>query len=106
MSDRQPVVKIIAESLSQHDEKHVVLTPFSVEKGRKKKSVSGNANSMVNTKSMPKTRVSRKRRSNISLMAFVLCPYAHPRAKMAYATLDIVLFITSKASPHRGRTLA
>jgi hypothetical protein len=26
---RQPVVKIIAESLSQHDEKHVVPTPLS-----------------------------------------------------------------------------
>jgi hypothetical protein len=32
-SGRQPIVKIIAESLSQHDEKHVVLTPG---KGRKK----------------------------------------------------------------------
>jgi hypothetical protein len=31
------VVKIIAESLSQHDEKLVVPTPLSVEKGRKKK---------------------------------------------------------------------
>jgi hypothetical protein len=28
-SGRQPVVKIIAESLSQHDEKHVVPTPLS-----------------------------------------------------------------------------
>jgi hypothetical protein len=28
-SGRRPVVKIIAESLSQHDEKHVVLTPLS-----------------------------------------------------------------------------
>jgi hypothetical protein len=36
-SGRQPVVKIIAESLSQHDEKHVVPTPLSVGKGRKKK---------------------------------------------------------------------
>jgi hypothetical protein len=26
---RRPVVKIIAESLSQHDEKHVVTTPLS-----------------------------------------------------------------------------
>jgi hypothetical protein len=31
------VVKIIAESLSQHDEKHAVLIPLSVGKGRKKK---------------------------------------------------------------------
>jgi hypothetical protein len=31
-SGRRPVVKIIAESLSQHDEKHVVPTPFSVRK--------------------------------------------------------------------------
>jgi hypothetical protein len=30
---RRPVVKIIAESLSQHDEKHVVPTPISVGKG-------------------------------------------------------------------------
>jgi hypothetical protein len=29
MSGRRPVVKIIAESLSQHDEKHVVPTPLS-----------------------------------------------------------------------------
>jgi hypothetical protein len=36
-SGRRPVVKIIAESLSQHDEKHVVPTTLSVEKGRKKK---------------------------------------------------------------------
>jgi hypothetical protein len=28
-SGRRPVVKIIAESLSQHDEKHVVPTPLS-----------------------------------------------------------------------------
>jgi hypothetical protein len=28
-SGRQTVVKIIAESLSQHDEKHVILTPLS-----------------------------------------------------------------------------
>jgi hypothetical protein len=28
-SSRRPVVKIIAESLSQHDEKHVVPTPLS-----------------------------------------------------------------------------
>jgi hypothetical protein len=28
-SGRRPVVKIIAESLSQHDEKHVVRTPLS-----------------------------------------------------------------------------
>jgi hypothetical protein len=35
-SGRRPVVKIIAESLSQHDEKHVVPTPLSVGKGRKK----------------------------------------------------------------------
>jgi hypothetical protein len=32
-SGRRPVVKIIAKSLSQHDEKHVVPTPFSVGKG-------------------------------------------------------------------------
>jgi hypothetical protein len=30
---RRPVVKIIVESLSQHDEKHVVPTPLSVGKG-------------------------------------------------------------------------
>jgi hypothetical protein len=30
---RRPVVKIIAESLSQHDEKHVDPTPLSVGKG-------------------------------------------------------------------------
>jgi hypothetical protein len=36
-SGRRPVVKIIAESLSQHDEKLVVPTPLSVGKGRKKK---------------------------------------------------------------------
>jgi hypothetical protein len=35
-SGRRPVVKIIAESLSQNDEKHVVPTPLSVGKGRKK----------------------------------------------------------------------
>jgi hypothetical protein len=35
-SGRRPVVKIIAESLSQHDEKHVVPTPLSVGKVRKK----------------------------------------------------------------------
>jgi hypothetical protein len=29
MSGRRPVVKIIAESLSQHDEKHVVPNPLS-----------------------------------------------------------------------------
>jgi hypothetical protein len=28
-SSRRPVVKIIVESLSQHDEKHVVPTPLS-----------------------------------------------------------------------------
>jgi hypothetical protein len=28
-SGRRPVIKIIAESLSQHDEKHVVPTPIS-----------------------------------------------------------------------------
>jgi hypothetical protein len=28
-SGRRPVVKIIAESLSKHDEKHVVLTPLN-----------------------------------------------------------------------------
>jgi hypothetical protein len=39
MSDRRPVVKIIAESLLQHDEKHVVPTPLSVGKGRKKKNL-------------------------------------------------------------------
>jgi hypothetical protein len=36
MSGRRPVVKIIAESLSQHDEKHAVPIPLSVGKGRKK----------------------------------------------------------------------
>jgi hypothetical protein len=34
---RRPVVKIIAVCLSQHGEKHVVPTPLSVGKGRKKK---------------------------------------------------------------------
>jgi hypothetical protein len=29
MSGRRPVVKIIAESLTQHDEKHVIPTPLS-----------------------------------------------------------------------------
>jgi hypothetical protein len=33
-SGRRPVVKIIAESLSQYDEKHVVLTPLSVGNGQ------------------------------------------------------------------------
>jgi hypothetical protein len=34
---RRPVVKIIAESLSQHDEKHVVPTPLSgIRVGRRK----------------------------------------------------------------------
>jgi hypothetical protein len=32
-SGRRPVVKIIAESLPQYDEKHIVPTPFSMEKG-------------------------------------------------------------------------
>jgi hypothetical protein len=32
-SGRRPVAKTIAESLSQHDEKHVVPTPLSGEKG-------------------------------------------------------------------------
>jgi hypothetical protein len=36
-SGMRPVVKITAESLSQHDEKHVVPTPLSVGKSRKKK---------------------------------------------------------------------
>jgi hypothetical protein len=36
-SGTRPIVKIIAESLSQHDEKHIVPTPLSVGKGRKKK---------------------------------------------------------------------
>jgi hypothetical protein len=36
-SGRRPVVKIIAESLSQHDEKHVVPTPLRGDKGRRKK---------------------------------------------------------------------
>jgi hypothetical protein len=35
-SGRRPIVKIIGESLSQHEEKHVVPTPLSVGKGRKK----------------------------------------------------------------------
>jgi hypothetical protein len=35
-SGRRPLVKIIAESLSQHDEKHVVPTPLSgIREGRK-----------------------------------------------------------------------
>jgi hypothetical protein len=34
---RQPVIKINAESLSQHDEKHVVPTPLSGIRGKKKK---------------------------------------------------------------------
>jgi hypothetical protein len=34
---RRPVVKIIAESLSQHDEKHVVPTQW--DKGRRKKCI-------------------------------------------------------------------
>jgi hypothetical protein len=38
-SGRRSVVKIIADSLSQHDEKHVVPTPIAVGKGRKKKKV-------------------------------------------------------------------
>jgi hypothetical protein len=29
MSGRRPDIKIVAESLSQHDEKHVVPTPLS-----------------------------------------------------------------------------
>jgi hypothetical protein len=33
-SGRRPVVKIIAESLTQHDETHVVPTPLSVGKGK------------------------------------------------------------------------
>jgi hypothetical protein len=58
-SGRRPVVKIIAESLSQHDEKHVVPTLLSVGKGRKKKSVClllwkytsyKHTNSLMNTK--------------------------------------------------------
>jgi hypothetical protein len=36
-SGKRPVVKIVAESLSQHDEKHVVPTPLSGILGRKKK---------------------------------------------------------------------
>jgi hypothetical protein len=36
--DVRPVVKIIAESLSQHDEKHVVPTPLSgIRVGRRRK---------------------------------------------------------------------
>jgi hypothetical protein len=35
--DVRQVVKIIAESLSQHDRKHVVLTPLSGIKVRKRK---------------------------------------------------------------------
>jgi hypothetical protein len=34
-SGRRRIVKIIAESLSQHDEKHVVPTSLSVEKEKK-----------------------------------------------------------------------
>jgi hypothetical protein len=37
MSGRRPVVKIIAESLSQYDEKHVVSTPLSVGRGKEEK---------------------------------------------------------------------
>jgi hypothetical protein len=36
-SGRRSVVKIIAESLSQHDKKHVVPTPLSVGNKKKKK---------------------------------------------------------------------
>jgi hypothetical protein len=37
-SDRRPVVKIIAESLSQHDEKHVIPTPLSgIRVGRRRR---------------------------------------------------------------------
>jgi hypothetical protein len=38
-SGRRPVVKIIAESLLKHDEKHVVPTPLNVGKGRKKSTI-------------------------------------------------------------------
>jgi hypothetical protein len=38
-SGRRPVVKIIAESLSQHDEKHVVPTPLSGIRGGRKDTV-------------------------------------------------------------------
>jgi hypothetical protein len=34
-SDRQQLIKIIVESLSQHDEKHVVPTPINAIKVRK-----------------------------------------------------------------------
>jgi hypothetical protein len=38
MSGKRPVVKIIAESLSQYDEKHVVLTPLSgIRVGKRKR---------------------------------------------------------------------
>jgi hypothetical protein len=49
-SGRRPVEKIIAESLSQHDEKHVVPTPLIVGKGRKKKNklIKINLNSRTN----------------------------------------------------------
>jgi hypothetical protein len=36
---RRPAVKMIAESLSQHDEKNVVPNPLSGIKGKKKKSI-------------------------------------------------------------------
>jgi hypothetical protein len=40
-SGRRPVVKIIAESLSQHDEKHVVPTPLSgIRVGKRKDIIS------------------------------------------------------------------
>jgi hypothetical protein len=39
MSDRRPMVKIIAESLSQHDEIHVVSTLLGVVKVGERKSL-------------------------------------------------------------------
>jgi hypothetical protein len=37
MSGRQPIVKIIAKSLSQHDKKHFVPTPLSGIRAEKRK---------------------------------------------------------------------
>jgi hypothetical protein len=43
MSGRRPVVKMIAESLSQHDKKHVVPTPRSGIRVRKREKESSSA---------------------------------------------------------------
>jgi hypothetical protein len=42
MSGRRPVVKIVGESLSQHDEKHVVPTPLNGIRVGKRKEEKGN----------------------------------------------------------------